>query len=117
MTDTNLNYLMELVATHYPCTEADYPALNGMTPAERSAFVLRHNALHFAKSAGAVASLSEKVDHGAPLNMTEVQPLVVKALVNAIKLGEVAGMSPQQIVLQVESFFGVAASASDEVAA
>ncbi len=117
MTTADFAHLMRLVAENYPCTESDYPSLHGMSPEDRAAFVLRHNALHFAKSAGAVATLSEKVDHGAPLNMSEVQPLVIKALVNAIKLGEVAGMTAEQIVAQTEAFFGIMASSMKEVAA
>lgn len=97
VTEPTLTSLLESVAAHYVCDAQSYPALAGADAAATQQFVVRHSALHFAKSAGALAGLSESVDHGNALDLQALRALVPKALVNALKLAEVAGMSATEL--------------------
>ena len=94
---STLSSLISLAAQRHACTEGDYPELAGKDAQQRRIFALRHSAIHFAKTAGKIAAVSEAADHGGELDIEELRRNVPKALINALHLAELVGMSGEEI--------------------
>ena len=58
----NIDQLISLIAKHFKFDEKTYPELKGASEEERLAFAVKHSALHFAKTAGKIAAVSEDAD-------------------------------------------------------
>lgn len=80
--DDLINYIGE----RWVCTPERYPEMEGMNDEERLRFVLRHSALHFAKTAGKIAGASEGVDHGETANIEDLKKNTAKSLINTFYL-------------------------------
>lgn len=105
MSSDKLEQIFALVATNYPFIASKYPSLQGADASAQKKFEVAHSALHFAKSAGQLATVSEAADHGAAINMARVAELAAKSLINAIKLAEIAGMDANSLLASVEQEF------------
>jgi hypothetical protein len=66
------------------------------------AFAVRHCALHFAKTAGKISAVSERVDHGEDIDMNELRENVHKALINTLRLADLVGLSGKDLIVAVE---------------
>lgn len=93
-----IDQLIERIAKNLPFDGVAYPELRDATDEQRLAFAVRHNALHFAKTAGRIAAVSEDTDHGGVLNVETLRNNVVDSLVSTLRLAEVVGMTEQELV-------------------
>ncbi len=98
----DLDALISLICRHFTFTAAVYPELHGMSEERRLAFALRHSALHFAKTAGKISAVSERVDHGEDIDMNELRQNVHKALINTLRLADLVGLSGKDLIAAVE---------------
>ena len=80
--DELINYIRE----KWSCTPLRYPEMEGMNEDEKLRFVLRHSALHFAKTAGKIAGASENADHGDRFNLNDLKTNTAKSLINTLYL-------------------------------
>src|SRR3989344_5005614 len=98
----DIDKLISFITQHFVFDENTYPELMGASPKKRLSFAIQHSALHFAKTAGKIASVSESVDHGKELNIEEIRENIPKALVNTLRLAELVGMREKEIVQAIE---------------
>lgn len=103
--------LIALISEHYVFDPAAYPVLDGASEETRRIFGVRHCALHLAKLAGQVASVSEAADHTSRLDIADIRAIASKTLINALKLAEIAGMDDVELVRSVELRYGAATPA------
>ncbi len=102
----SLDKLIKLITKHFVFDEKTYPELKGMNKEERLAFAIRHSALHFAKTAGKVAAVSEDADHGDEIDVQELKKNIPKAFINALRLAELVDMSASDIIRAIEEKYG-----------
>lgn len=98
----NLDSLIALVAEKHQFNAEKYPSLKDASPEETLSFAFQHLALHFSKTAGKIAAVSEAVDHGAERELEELKINVAKALVNTLRLAELVGMNEEELKRRVD---------------
>ncbi len=96
-----LDQLIEHIVQYLPFDGTVYPELRDATDEQKLAFAVRHNALHFSKTAGRIAAVSEDVDHGGQLKIETLKSNVVDSLVSTLRLAEVIGMSEQEMISMI----------------
>jgi hypothetical protein len=96
-----IDQLIEQIARGLQFDGEAYPELRNATDEQRRVFAVRHNALHFAKTAGKIAAVSEAVDHGGVLNIDTLKGNVVDSLVSTLRLAEVVGMTEEELVAAI----------------
>lgn len=89
--------LIQLVEEHYVFTPDVYPELPN-DEGQTLRFALKHSALHFAKTAGQLATVCEALDHGADVDDATLRELTPKALINTLKLAELIGLTEQELL-------------------
>lgn len=99
----DIDNVIKFLAENLVFDEKGYPELIGATPQQKLLFGVRHSALHFAKTAGKIAAVSEDTDHGDALNLAEIKKQVSKAFANTLRLAELAGMSEKEILEAIEA--------------
>lgn len=92
-----MNDLIKYIGEKWICTPERYPEMAGMNEDERLRFVLRHTALHFAKTAGKVAATSENSDHGEMLNIEDLKINTAKSLINTLYLAGQLKMTEEEL--------------------
>lgn len=97
-----IDRLIALVAKYFTFDAKAYPELAGKDEKQTLAFALRHSALHFSKTAGKIAAVSEDIDHGEEIEIDKIRKNTVKALMNTLRLAELVGLSGQDLVQSVE---------------
>jgi hypothetical protein len=102
---SELDILIAFIAKHFVFDEITYPELKEANDTQKLVFALRHSALHFSKTAGKIAAVSEDADHGDPLNIEALREQVSKALINTLRLAELVDMSEADIVRAIEKHF------------
>lgn len=100
---TTLDEALRRTAAALPYTADHYPMLDRATREEQIVFAVRHSALHLAKTAGELASLSEQSDHGCPIDAAKLRRVALKAVVNAMRLVVTAGLRPRDIMGHLSS--------------
>lgn len=98
----DIDKLIVFIAEHFKFDEATYPELKGASSEKRLEFAIRHSALHFSKTTGKIAAVSEDADHGGSLDIEAVKENVSKALISVLRLAELVGMSETDIVDAIE---------------
>lgn len=98
-----MDKLIAHIEKEWQCTPERYPELAGATPEEYLRFVIRHSALHFAKTAGKVAAVSEDIDHGGELDKESLKINVAKSLINTLYLAGQIGMDEAELTKLVNS--------------
>ena len=68
-------------------------------------FAMRHSALHFAKTAGKIAAVSEKADHGEKFDYTELKMNISKSLINVLRLAAFLEMSEDDLIKSIENIY------------
>lgn len=101
----NIDKLIAFIAENFVFDERTYPELKGKPESERLAFAINHSALHFAKTAGKIATVAEGMHHGEEQNLAELKVNVPKAIVNALRLAEVIGMTEKDIISAIEGVY------------
>lgn len=97
-----MDKLIEYIQGKWICTPERYPEMSMMNSDEQLRFVLRHTALHFAKTAGKVAAISQNSDHGELLNVEDLKINTAKSLINTLYLAGQLKMTEQEIVSMVK---------------
>ncbi|MEK7520221.1 MAG: hypothetical protein AAB581_03215 [Patescibacteria group bacterium] len=98
----DLDKLIAFVTAHFPFDENVYPELKGADEKQRFLFAVRHSAIHFAKTAGKIAAVSEDADHGDDIDTEKLKENVPKALINTLRLAELLGMSEKDLTRAIE---------------
>lgn len=88
----------DFITEKYKETEAEYPQLKGLSDTEKIKFSIKHCVLHSAKITGKLAAISEEADHGGDIDITKVETLAVKELINAITLANRIGLSAEELL-------------------
>lgn len=101
-----IDQLIKFIAVHLVFDEKHYPSLKDATDEQKIIFALNHSALHFAKTAGKIATVAESVDHGAAIDKEELRANVSKAFINTLRFAELVGMSESDIVQAIEKKYG-----------
>ncbi|MEI7719647.1 MAG: hypothetical protein WCI89_00325 [bacterium] len=94
MAATDLVALMRLIGERYQFTPEHYPELVQLVGEQRTAFAVKHSALHMMKSVGAIAAQGEAADHGDLMDIGALRIAIAKMLVNTLKLAEVLEIEP-----------------------
>lgn len=95
--EPNLASLMAFIGARYTFTNQHYPNVDLSTPEKVRAFAVSHSLKHISKSAGKIATETEAQDHGGAMNEENLRIATTKMLVNALKLAEELGMSPDEL--------------------
>jgi hypothetical protein len=98
----DIDTLIAFVAAHHQFNGEKYPELLEKDEKQRLIFALRHTALHFSKTAGKIAAVSERVDHGEDIDVDELRINTSKALANTLRLAELIGLSGDDLVHSLE---------------
>jgi hypothetical protein len=98
----DLDKLITFIAEHFKFDKATYPELEGVSDQKRLEFAIRHSVLHFSKTTGKIAAVSEDVDHGGALDLESIKENVPKALINVLRLAELVGISEAEIIRAIE---------------
>lgn len=101
-----IDKLIKFIAKHFPFDEKTYPELKGADEKKHLIFAIRHSAMHFAKTAGKIAAVSEDADHGTEIKINELKENASKALVNTLRLAELLNMSETDLIHAIEEKFG-----------
>lgn len=99
----DIDKIITLVSKHIVFDENTYPSLKGKTDEEKFSFALNHYALHFSKTAGKIALVSEHADHGEEIDIEALRDNVPKALINVLRLAELVGMNEKEIIESIEA--------------
>ncbi len=98
MASTDLGVLMRLIGERYQFTPEHYPELIRLTTDEqRTAFAVKHSALHMMKWVGAIAAQGESSDHGGEMDFDALRIATAKMLVNTLVLAKELGMQPWRL--------------------
>lgn len=98
----NIDQLIQFIAKHFRFDEKTYPELKGASEQQRLAFAVKHSALHFAKTAGKIAAVSEDADHGGAIDAADLKINVMKALISILRLAELLDMSEKDLIKAIE---------------
>ena len=98
----DLDRLKQFISKHFACEPDTYPELKGADEKKRLSFEIRHVGLHFEKTAGKVAAVSEDADHGDIIDLPDLQLNIAKSLINTLRLADLAGMSGEDLVRAIE---------------
>jgi restriction endonuclease Mrr len=97
-----LDRLIEYTAKHFTFDEGTYPELAGASEEQRLKFALRHMAIHFSKTAGKIAGVCDKMDHGKEASMEELKENIPKAFINTIRLAGLIQVMEKDIIRALE---------------
>jgi hypothetical protein len=82
--ETTIAELTHFIAERYTFTPEKYPELARIDDASKRAFAIRHLGIHFAKTAGKIAAVSEAADHGSPLDEESLRTDIAKSLLTTL---------------------------------
>ena len=97
-----LDQLIQYTRERWTFDERTYPELRGTNEADCFTFAVKHSALHFAKTAGKIVAVSEKVDHGEEIDRSELTVQISKSLINTLRLAELLNMSEDDLYKAVQ---------------
>jgi len=98
----DIDNLIKLIKDHFVFDEKNYPELTGASEQGKLNFAVRHSALHFAKTAGKIAAVSEHVDHNGEMDTHALRENVSKTLINTLRLAELVGMTEKDITEAIQ---------------
>jgi len=98
-----LNKLIKFISENLVFDEKAYPELKNVDEEKRLLFALKHSALHFSKTAGKIAEVNERIDHGKEANSDELKSNVSKALINTLRLAELVGITGDDLIQAIEN--------------
>ena len=103
---SDLQGLMNHIAALWKCGPERYPALRGMSPAQRKIFLTKHSLLHMDKHMGNIAAVGEAYDHTDILNPAGEEKLkteTAKMFVSVLKLAEELDMDAAELLKRAPS--------------
>jgi hypothetical protein len=102
--ETTIAELTHFIAERYTFTPEKYPELARIDDASKRAFAIRHLGIHFAKTAGKIAAVSEAADHGSPLDEESLRTDIAKSLLTTLRLAEIMNMTTEDLVKRIEQY-------------
>ena len=115
-----LKEIMQLIDEHYQFSGEKYENLanvQGLWETKKHfenyqfVFGIEHSLMHMMKTEGKLATLVESFHYTSfdieIISQTEIQELVVKQVVNALKLASHVGMSAEDIVLGIQKQYEI----------
>jgi len=102
----DIDKLIKFIAKYFPFDEKTYPELKGANKEKHLIFAIRHSAIHFAKTAGKIAAVSEDADHNRKIKIGELKENTSKSLINTLRLAELLNMSEDDLISAIEKKFG-----------
>jgi hypothetical protein len=127
---SDLKELMQLINEYYQFNSSTHENLKnvehvGETPKHyenyQFIFGIEHSLMHMMKTEGKLATLVEKFHHASfdieEVPQEEIQELVVKQVVNALKLASHMGLSAENIIADIkkQSEFGYSKGLIDQI--
>jgi hypothetical protein len=101
---TTITELTKFIAERYTFTPEKYPELANVDTTKKRVFAIRHLGIHFAKTAGKIAAVSEAVDHGTSLDEEALRTDIAKSLLNTLRLAEIMNMTAEDLVKRIEQY-------------
>ena len=98
----DIDKLIQFISRHFVFDEDVYPELKGASEKEKLHFAIRHLSLHFSKTVGKIAVVSEAVDHGKNIDVEELKANVPKALITTLRLAELVDLSEEDLIKAIE---------------
>lgn len=102
----DLDTLIEFITDNYPFTEETHAELKGLPEDVQLKFAINHLALHFSKTAGKIATVSEEANHSGDINIEALRTDIPKALINTLRLAKLIDMKGEEIVAALEEMYG-----------
>ncbi len=100
----NIQELISYIAKRYQFTPEKYPEIKDMTEEEKLSFAIRHLSIHFSKTAGKVATVSEARDHGGEIDFESLKVDVAKSLLNTLRLAELVKVSSDELESMIKAY-------------
>lgn len=99
----NLRKIAKLIDKIWQFDESNYPKrLKGVSPEEAQAFAFDHLHKHLSKNIGVLAGIVESVDHGLPLDTTDILRITRNLFVGSLHLASVAGITTEALCNEVK---------------
>ncbi len=98
---TTLESLIQYISEKHQFNDDKYPEIKKASKEEIFCFAIKHSALHFSKTAGKIAAISEAIDHDKKGELEDLKTNVAKSLVNTLRLAELIKMSEQELLEKV----------------
>jgi hypothetical protein len=99
----SLNDLTTVIVSNYRFDSQTYPLINEESAEETLQFALKHVILHYSKSIGQLATISEKADHSGTIDVEDVKAIVPKLLINTLRLSALIGLADVDLVSSIEA--------------
>lgn len=94
-----LQELMDKIAGNWQFTGENYPEINKCSDLKRiTMFAVRHILEHQVKALGQLATVIESWEHGQNDKMAEVFRPTIKIFRNTLRLSQIIGLSPAQLL-------------------
>lgn len=102
----NIGDLTDIIVKDWPFDVTNYPRLARIPTEQHREFAIRHILMHQQKACGKLAEVSEPMEHGvvALLDETKLRLATRNFLINTLRLAVVVGITPDQLVRQVQSW-------------
>jgi len=100
----NLNEIKNLIEDNWDFDEKKYPELLGKSEEEKVKFALEHGVLHQMKSAGKMAEILEREDHGHDFDREALVTAIRKQIINSVQMAHSAGISIGEIEEQIRNW-------------
>ncbi len=102
--DLSLDPLMEFISRNYRFDGDSYPELRE-NPDKAFNFGISHTAHHMMKSTAMVATEAEKADHGGEVDPSKLETVVIKQLVNTLKLASHIGLTSSDLIASIHGMY------------
>lgn len=96
--------LIDYIVERYQFTPDKFPKVEGMSEEEKFHFAIKHLALHFAKTAGKIVTVSEEYDHSGKIDFQNLKVDVAKSMLNTLRMAELAKVSGDELVAMVKGY-------------
>lgn len=103
-----LQDVMGIIAKKYVFKKENYPNMDDSSVETVRAFAINHSVLHMQKTLGKIADVCEVYDHTGKQSLdglNTVGSATVKMFINTLKLAEEIGISAEQLIAEVDTFF------------
>lgn len=87
--------LIDRIANALPVDDDQYPSIAGASDKAINKYAIEHQALHFSKTAGKIASIAEGLGHGTELSEEdhiELEEQIAASIINALRLAATLGL-------------------------
>jgi hypothetical protein len=101
---SDLQEVIDYIASRFVFDEASYPLLSKLTPEERVHFSVNHSFQHMAKQIGKIAAHLEDRDHGGAGNPDILKEALVKEFINILRLAELLHIDAEELLSSIPKY-------------